>query len=226
MFSQIKSRRGETIIEVLIAVLVLAVGIIAGVRLLISSGINNELSRERVVATNLAREGIEAVRNIRDTNWLRFAGERRRCWNNADFDSSITCEESGYVGVPIKVIEDQTFYIAKFNSTNFRWELNNSPSDALDLTDGIDTSDEDYRLQIDADGLYNHDLSGTDSIYFREIWIEYLNDSATAPTSETPPEKANVIRITSKVEWYDRGKFKNVVLTAILTDHLGRKNHN
>jgi len=224
MFRQIKSRRGETIVEVIIAVVVLVVGILAAFRLLINSGIQNELSRERVVATNLAREGIEAVRNIRDTNWLRFGGEKRLCWNNADFIAPITCEDSNSDGVPNEHIKHNQLYISEFDNSNYRWKLA-TQSDALDLGDGnISANNEKYRLKIDANGLFNHDTAGTDSIYFREIYIEYMNDTATAIAS-APEEKANVMRITSRIEWYDRGRLNEVTLTAILTDHLGRKNH-
>ena len=60
-------------VEVLIALTVLIIGAMGSLRLLGVAGVNNQLTKERVLATNLAREGIEAVRNIRDTNWLRFA---------------------------------------------------------------------------------------------------------------------------------------------------------
>jgi hypothetical protein len=221
MFSRLKSRRGETVVEVLIAVMLLVVGALSAVRLLALVGINNQLTKERVVATNLAREGLEAVRNIRDTNWLRFAGERRRCWNNADFSSPIECQDVNSDGVADEPITHAENYIAKFNTTNYRWELI-STSDRLDFSDKtIDAVDEEHRLKEDANGLYNH-AAGTDTIYFREIYTEYLDPDQSLALGES----ANVLRITSKVEWVDRGKFSNVTLTTILTDYLGRKNHN
>lgn len=228
MFTKIKSRHGETIVEVMIAVIVLVIGVLAAVRLLITSGIQNELSQERVIATNLAREGIEAMRNIRGTNWLRFSGEKRRCWNNADFVAPITCEDDNSDGVPNNVIEHDVFYIAKFDDSNYRWELEKI-TNPLNLSDGINLDDEKYRLRTDTgNGLLNHVPVGAgieDTIYFRELKIEYMNDTATALSLTTPEEKANVVRITSRIEWEDRGRLNEIILTGILTDHLGRKNH-
>lgn len=43
---------------------------------------NTGQAKERIIAINIAREGLEAVRNIRDTNWLKFSGQRRQCWNH------------------------------------------------------------------------------------------------------------------------------------------------
>lgn len=62
--------RGFTIIEVMMAVTVLSVGIMGVV-----SAINYNISVasnavNRTIAANLAQEGIELVRNIRDTNWI------------------------------------------------------------------------------------------------------------------------------------------------------------
>ena len=36
--------------------------------------------RQRTIALNLAKEGIEAVYNIRDTNWRRRSANRDQCW--------------------------------------------------------------------------------------------------------------------------------------------------
>jgi type II secretory pathway pseudopilin PulG len=222
MFKKIKSRRGETIIEVFVAVIVLVVGVLAATRLFALATITNQLSKERVIATSLAREGIEAVRVIRDTNWLRFAGDRRLCWNSLDQNS---CN-----GLPGSAIMHQQNYIAYFDPANYRWELVDALTSPvrLDLTDGITVDDEQYHLNInDASGLYNHDLfnavTNPNSVFYREIYTEYLNDDQTQDGSTN--ESANIIRVTSKVAWYDRGKLNDVTLTTILTDYLGRKDH-
>jgi len=212
-----KSRRGETLVEVFVAIIILVVGALSAVKLLGLASINNQLTKERVIATNLAREGLEAVRNIRDTNWLRFGGERRLCWNNLDVS---TCLDDDVDGVTNNPIAHETNYIVKFDTLNYRWGLEAAVGGKLDLADGIDAA---YRLQTDATGLYNHDATGTDTIYFREIYTEYLKlDQSLATVDE---EKANILRVTSKVEWMDRGIISDVTLTTILTDYLGRKNH-
>ncbi len=75
------NRRGETIAETLIALSVLAIGITMAGTALATSLKNVSSSKNREVAVSLAREGLEAVRNIRDTNWLKYSSRRRDCWN-------------------------------------------------------------------------------------------------------------------------------------------------
>jgi hypothetical protein len=60
-------------------VIIISVGLVA-----IIVTLNNGMSfiqktRERTIAINLAREGIEAMYQIRDTNWHRRAGKKEAC---------------------------------------------------------------------------------------------------------------------------------------------------
>ncbi len=72
--------RGETLLEVLIAIVILT-GIFGGIfGLLLRASAMNTNVVNRTVALNIAREGIEAVRNVRDTNWLKYSGDRRKKW--------------------------------------------------------------------------------------------------------------------------------------------------
>lgn len=56
-------------IETVVAITILLVGIVGAVSLATFGIRAAGESRDRVIATNLAREGLEVVRNIRDTNW-------------------------------------------------------------------------------------------------------------------------------------------------------------
>ncbi len=98
-----KSKAGETILETIIAVSVLAIGVTLSSTLMASSLRNINTSKNRVIAVNIAREGIEAVRNIRDTNWLKFSGNVRECWNHmpSSLEPLDDCLESCNGGAPI-----------------------------------------------------------------------------------------------------------------------------
>jgi len=57
-------------VEVMISVFLLSVGMIAIITLM-SGNLRDSLdSRNQVIAAGLAQEGIELVKNVRDTNWL------------------------------------------------------------------------------------------------------------------------------------------------------------
>jgi type II secretory pathway pseudopilin PulG len=221
IFTAARRTRGETMIEVLVALTFLIIGAVGAFRLFSLGVINNQLTKEHVVATNLAREGIEAVRSIRDTNWLRFAGERRKCWNtNPSLGECVGTQMENQSAIT------PGSYRVEFDSDNYRWLLQDFGTNrSLDLTDGVSNNEGSLQLYRDADtGLISQDQSGEPSLYYREIYIEYLNDTGTA-LAGSPATAANVMRVTSKVEWSDRGKISDVTLSTILTDYLGRTDH-
>lgn len=65
--------RGMTLIETLVAIVILTVAIVAPMSLTLQSLSASYYARDQVVAFNLAQEAIESVRAIRDGNILRVA---------------------------------------------------------------------------------------------------------------------------------------------------------
>ncbi len=62
---------GQTLIETMVAALVLVMGISAAVTLAIYGfGASEDISKQ-LIAVGLAREGMEVVKNLRDSNWLK-----------------------------------------------------------------------------------------------------------------------------------------------------------
>lgn len=64
----IKTKKGFSIAEVLLSIFLLSVGMIAIISLMANSIKNNANNRNSIIATQLAQEGIELVRNRRDLN--------------------------------------------------------------------------------------------------------------------------------------------------------------
>jgi type II secretory pathway pseudopilin PulG len=61
---------GQTMIETITALFILSMALVAGLSLAIYAATQSTNNRDEVIATNLAREGLEAVRMMRDSNWL------------------------------------------------------------------------------------------------------------------------------------------------------------
>ena len=74
------TQRGFTLIEALVALVLVTVAM--GPVLILATSAVNVASRieHNLIASNLAQEGIEVIRNIRDTNWL----------NGAAFDNNLS----------------------------------------------------------------------------------------------------------------------------------------
>lgn len=70
MKKTVNNSSGQGLVEVIIAVAIITTGIVGVITLTFSSLRSTETSIKQIVAANLAREGVEVVRNIRDSNWL------------------------------------------------------------------------------------------------------------------------------------------------------------
>lgn len=66
-------KQGFTLIEVIIAVAVIITALVASISLISFTVSGTMSSKSKLIAANLAQEGLEITRNIRDNNW--FAGK-------------------------------------------------------------------------------------------------------------------------------------------------------
>jgi len=65
-----KDNKGFTLTEVMIGIMILTVAIVAASNMLVTLLRSNEVNLTSMQAHYFAVEGLEAVRSIRDTNWL------------------------------------------------------------------------------------------------------------------------------------------------------------
>lgn len=74
---------GQTLIETLAALFILVMGVTAASGLAIYAFNSSTSITKQIIATGLAREGIEAVKNMRDTNWLKQSPIDTNCYSYA-----------------------------------------------------------------------------------------------------------------------------------------------
>ena len=74
------SEGGYTIVEALVAILILSIGILPSLSVILRANDFSLAIKNNLVAANLAQEGVEVVRAIRDANWL----------NGRSFDSGLS----------------------------------------------------------------------------------------------------------------------------------------
>ncbi len=107
--------KGLTLIELVIAVFIIAVGTVGAFSVLQKVIVSTTLSSSRLTASYLAQEGVEIIRNIRDTNWVFVTPS----WDdNINVDSSNYLDyqssafpDSACVGDYLKFDESLGFYI-------------------------------------------------------------------------------------------------------------------
>jgi len=63
------SRRGFTIVEIITVLFIVSVGLVGVLSLIIKNIQSQNYNKNSLIAYQLAQEGIELVREVRDTNW-------------------------------------------------------------------------------------------------------------------------------------------------------------
>ena len=77
-----KNGEGFTLVEVLVALFILSTGIVTGLAAVNQGLAATQIAKSKLIAANLAQEGIELVRNIRDTNWLEQRDNPELPWDD------------------------------------------------------------------------------------------------------------------------------------------------
>lgn len=207
------NKKWVTIVELMVVVAILWLGIAALLQT-IGSGIDYTRDTEnKIKAINIAREGIEGMTNIRDTNWLRFSSDKINCWKVKDYSSS--CIGSVLPPYPI-----DPWYIATGSYTIFTnngvWFLSGVAT--IPATTWIPYKNA-YPVNLDSKGFYSQtgitntlqctSLRKTNcrTIFTREILI-----GIPPPTTQT-----GILSVKSIVRWID-GRPQSVILETTLTN--------
>ncbi len=186
----LKVRAAESLIETLVAITVIAITTTAALSLIRNSLVGNEVIGEKLIALNLAEETLEAVRNIRDTNALRFSGDLDECWNVINVDDIADCS------TPENKIQEGVSYALErvfVGSMPFSWTLN----EVID-------PDEDGWMDV---FTYTIDLDQDGSEEFMKI---YAQSGLSVPGLTLVRERA-FKRILTIEEWTDRDAFDATV---------------
>jgi len=141
-----KSLTGFTLLEVMAAIFVVTVGLMGIFTVIQNLSAQTSISSNRLIASYLAQEGIEIIRNIRDTNWLEQKVATSTSWDEGLTGCSAGCEIDYFC----TTVEDPN---------------PNDPNGhrCLDLY-GVDG----HFLRIDTNGFYNY-ASGNETKFRRKI---------------------------------------------------------
>jgi type II secretory pathway pseudopilin PulG len=149
------NQRGISILEVVVSIVIIAIGMIGVLSLVIQNVQGQYINRNILIASGLAQEGLELVRNVRDLNWLNQ--ENGWDWNE-------------------NIIGDGTYtidYIRQKQPNQLQPTINDTPDTIANA-----------RLYINANNLYTHISSGnTPTNFYRLITVvnntDYLDVKCT-----------------------------------------------
>ena len=142
------TNKGFTLLEVIVAIFILTVGVGSAFMLISQTLSAASLVKENLIASYLVQEGMEIVRNIRDTNWLQFSP-----WDDGLICLTPSCDfQADYATLTFTETTD--------------FEKCSDPGYNCHSYDG-------HPLKIDG-GFYNY-TSGTETKFKRKITIKKVD---------------------------------------------------
>ncbi|MBI5412802.1 hypothetical protein HZA42_00460 [Candidatus Peregrinibacteria bacterium] len=228
--------RGETLIEAITAVSIFLVILMPASGLYVSSIRTVSMNRNDLVAVALAEEGVEVMRNIRDTNLIKFSPKAKKCWNaqpkHKDLDK---CDDWNTPGAKIgkKDAAAVNGLILRLDPGKFEFELDDTNATLIPAKN-MDK----LRLKLDEataanpecnpggggspncsehTGLYFSSDAGALadrgklSPFYRLINVQYMDLDGDASDMEA-------MKVTSTVQYMNGSSMRTIKRSAILTN--------
>lgn len=224
-FSPQKNRRGESFIEVLIALFVVSLAIVVALNLLLSTTDLTTANRNFLVAENLADEGIEAIYNLIATNIIKYGIENSEsCWLtyptdvNKQLFTADQCENNQIVNINSPTLAD-SYLLRDYSSLDLHWDLDRLANSTLNLEDDpenaksfllytsqLDDTDPDSTIKT---YYTSEETNNTPSSFYRSITLTLdpiLTNEVTAQV-KVQWREANRVRQVEKAVTYNRDNF-------------------
>ncbi len=167
MRHKLKRSPAESMVESIISITVIVITTTAALSLLRVAILGNNVVGEKLVAVNLAMEAVEALRNQRDTNYLRFPGFEEDCWDAYDVDSGTECQQASK-----KLSPAASYFLEREFEDQFGEEAPALSWRIKRLQDP--TNDSAGESQLD---FYEVDLFGEPFRFYAQNGLENLTDS-------------------------------------------------
>ena len=222
-------KKAFTLPEVIVAMGVLVMVIIGSTNLLVSIVRSNTDNVNTIIAYQLAQEGLDGIRNIRDSDWLL----------NANFQGFIKTNTGTHAiwGDDLPAVGQTEYYLLDYHHLANEnrvidppvgaagiqeyapWKLTHLSADPESIPD-VSTLFIHKSLQLDGttEIRYVHDKASDD---VRSIFSRYLKIQALGYDLNGDNSKVYKYRVTAVVLWDENHRSKNLKLTTELTDWKG-----
>ncbi|MFA6992351.1 MAG: prepilin-type N-terminal cleavage/methylation domain-containing protein [Candidatus Gracilibacteria bacterium] len=187
-----KNQKGFTLVEVLLGITILTVAIVLATNMFLSAMKSNRIMTLNLKAYYLAQEGLEIVRNIRDTHWM----------HNLDWMSG-----SGLAGDPT-ILEKGIAGNPEVYSVNFYDGVSSESKDIQNINELLPYLPWEIK-NVPGTDFYNDDFKVDESAghqFYRHVNILPYKD------------KDDFVLIQSVVNFEDGGNDNSVVLEEVLTN--------
>jgi Tfp pilus assembly protein PilV len=189
----------------MVVIVILSVGIIGAYGILGSGNKLAQTTESRIQAINIAREGLEAIENIRDTNWIQLSSNMKECWNTLNYNNACI------IGGPSDVMSG-TYVLEK--NENGNWTLSGIETPPTPST--FSTYKNTFKVMLDEHGLTTQSGaygSACSSTQTKECQTPFTREILIIPED-------NTMSVSSRVYWVDSSSTEphKVMLETTLTN--------
>jgi prepilin-type N-terminal cleavage/methylation domain-containing protein len=231
---KVRQKKAFTLPEVLVAMSIIILVIFTATNLVVSIIRSNNENVNTLVAYGLAQEGLEAMRNIRDSDWLlgiKFDGTYKSLpvWGASlpAFPESIGVTK--YYTVQLNNMEVPAQTTANVSISQLEpltpWKITEIASSAnqiqdADLSSILDGKSEKTLLYVQKDPSFNESYYVHSSLFQSDIEPSIFHRYITVTPVEysTKSTKFLKMRVTCVVNWMEYGRNKELKLETELTD--------
>jgi type II secretory pathway pseudopilin PulG len=196
-------------LELIIMMAIMAIGISSMLWVVETGSYFAKDTEDNIKAINLAREGIEWVTDLRNTNWQRFSSDKINCWKVLNYNSNCI----GWTSVPLIASGSYKLYIQ-----NGLWYLSGVTTTFSDIY-GTDWAayKQIYATWLDDRGFYSQ--TGM-TAYSTGCTSELQRNCITQFTREInidPQWSTGSLLVRSIVRWKAK-RDREIILDATLTN--------
>lgn len=176
------TKKATSIVEAIIVLLIIVTWITWLYNIFNESTKLSNTTKNRIEAIEIAREGIEAMKNIRDTNWLIYGSDTINCFNTLNYEPN--CVWWWWT----KIWDNKSYKIYQ-NKSDFKWYLDEKSTWSFSNI----TYRDNFRVYKDSDWYYTQSGSIDKTIFTREIKVSYSGGN-------------DLMDVKSVVHWTDSSK--------------------
>ena len=169
------------------------------------------VTKNRIEAIQIAREWIEAMINIRNTNWLLYSADSKNCWNTLNYANN--CIGNTRYSTQSNSTDIAIWSYIIYKMVNNRWVIMSRNSGSYNSSVYRD----DFEVSRDSDLFYTQTWwISFKPLFTREIKVNYLDTDANDLVNSNDEK----MRVVSIVRWKDNSSSKpyKVELETILSN--------
>lgn len=194
----IKNKKATSVIEAMIVMMIVTLWIVWMYKIYFSWQDLSVSTKYRIEAIEIAREWIEAVKNIRDTNWLLFWADYENCWNTLNYDAACVWNTNW------PQIKTESYVV--YQNSETKWELFQKTTTATGFS-----------------SLYrdNFIINKDDNWFYTQTWWTAFKPLFTREIKFTTSNSGE-LNYHSIVRWIDPAstKYHEINLWAVLKNRI------